>query len=650
MIKNYLNKSLLLMGLLFGTAGAWSQITTFDYTGSIETYTVPPDVSSIQIETRGAQGGNVGGEGAIMIGTFDVTPGEVLTILVGQEGGMDLGYEAGGGGGSFVANAADEPLIVAGGGGGRAYDGGVEPVWTGIDANTTTNGNNGNSADGGSPTRYGVGGIDGNGSTIAGPGGMGHAGNGGGFYTDGSGIGTCGGPGLAFLSGGAGGGGCSGGPGGFGGGANGGNAGGGGGGGYSGGGGAYHYPTNGGGGGSFNDGTDQDNSVGNTGNGQIIIEVLCEALTVTVSSEEICLGDSFNLDAEGAGDITWDGGVINGEDFTPDETGVFTYTATSDDDGDCGFTIDIEVLELPEVTASVDADEICIGESIVLTGGGADEYEWFPLDIEDGEDYTPDVGEYTYTVIGTDDETGCENIAEVDVSVYDLPEVVATITDEEICLGESVTLNGEGATTYVWDPAEEDGVEFTPDATGTTTYTVVGTDDNGCVNEADIDLTVYEALELIYVTSDEIFGSDGSIDLTVTGGSTPYTYDWDNDGTGDFDDTEDLTGLTCGTYVVVVMCDAGCTATETIEVGCQVGIEELNGLEVSVYPNPAAELVTISLEGTFNYTLSTINGDVVLNGNGFNTEEISLDEFAKGIYMINVFAGDQSTVIKLVKK
>ena len=64
----------------------------------------------------------------------------------------------------------------------------------------------------------------------------------------------------------------------------------------------------------------------------------------------------------------------------------------------------------------------------------------------------------------------------------------------------------------------------------------------------------------------------------------------------------------------------------------------------------ASDLVTISLEGTFTYTLTTVNGDVVLNGNGFNTEEVSLDELAKGIYMINVFAGDQSTVIKLVKE
>ena len=651
-LKHYLQFNLVLLCCL-GFTALHAQITTFDYTGSLQTYTVPVDVTSIQITAVGAQGGNDGGLGASMQGDFTVTPGEVLTILVGGEGQTTGGTKSGGGGGSFVADATDEPMIIAGGGGGRAWNGGGSPTFPGLDANTGESGLDGYSEEnglGGSTLRYGVGGIDGNGSTLVGAHGDPHAGNGGGFYTSGD-DGSCGTGGLSFLLGGAGGTGCSGGLGGYGGGGNGGNSGGGGGGGYSGGGGSYHNPTNGGGGGSYNEGADQVNLTGEgAGNGQIIIEVLCEALTVTVSSEEICLGDAFNLDAEGDGEISWDGGVINGEDFTPDDAGVYTYTATSDDDGDCPFTIDIEVFELPEVTASVDEDEICIGESIVLTGSGADDYEWFPLEIEDGEDYTPEVGEYTYTVIGTDDETGCENTAEVEVTVYDLPEVLATATDEEICLGESVTLNGEGAATYEWDPEEEDGVEFTPDATGTTTYTVVGTDDNGCINEADIDVTVYEALEITYTTTDEIFGSDGTIDITVTGGSTPYTYDWDNDGTGDFDDVEDLDGLTCGTYIVVVMCDAGCTATETIEVACQVSIDELNGLAVSIYPNPASDLVTISLEGTFTYTLTTVNGDVVLNGNGFNTEEVSLDELAKGIYMINVFAGDQSTVIKLVKE
>lgn len=145
-------------------------------------------------------------------------------------------------------------------------------------------------------------------------------------------------------------------------------------------------------------------------------------------------------------------------------------------------------------------------------------------------------------------------------------------------------------------------------------------------------------------------GSDGEINITVTGGNPAYTFDWDNDGTGDFDDDEDLTGLTGGTYVVVVMCDAGCSVSETITLGSQVVIDELNGLTVAVYPNPASDLVTITLDGTFNYELTTINGDVVLKGNGFNTEEISLDELESGMYMINIHAGDESTLIKLVKE
>jgi len=636
-----------------GFGSLYAQVTTYDYTGSSDTYTVPIGVTSISIECYGAEG-NVGlgagggdaGLGGYAEGELAVTPGDILNIFVGGQDGFNGGGTGGDIGGGNGGGASDvrfggvglgDRIIVGGGGGGGgstgcniAWAGGVGGAGGGL---VGTNGADSPNGGGGFGGTSGVGGLEG----IGCGGYLGSPGSDDGTGGDGQGC-CC----LTTPGGGGGGGGFV--------------VGGGGGGGSAGTVGCSGNDKGGGGGGAG--GTSNtlallaastDDGV-RSGDGQIIITILCSAIEVEVTDEEICLGQSFTLDGTGAGVITWDGGVENGEPFTPDEAGVFTYTATSDDDGDCGFTIDIEVLELPEVTASVDVDEICIGESIVLTGGGADGYEWFPIDIEDGEDYTPEVGEFTYTVIGTDVETGCENTAEVDVAVYDLPEVVATASDEEICLGESVTLNGEGAATYEWDPEEEDGVEFTPDATGTTTYTVVGTDDNGCINEADIDVTVYEALEITYTTTDEIFGSDGTIDITVTGGSTPYTYDWDNDGTGDFDDAEDITGLICGTYVVVVMCDAGCTATETIEVGCQVGIEELNGLAVSIYPNPASDLVTISLEGTFTYTLTTVNGDVVLNGNGFNTEEVSLDELAKGIYMINVFAGDQSTVIKLVKE
>lgn len=623
MKQNYLK--LFFAVLFFASASVKAQVT-FSYTGATDTYVVPMGVTTISIEAKGSKGmddgGSSGGNGATMYGEFSVSPGDVLTFYVG---GNAAGLHSGGDG-TWVENTTTGALlIIAGGGGGAAFD---KP---GTGAPTT---NEGLTTDYHPGYANGAGGVGGNGGG-AGSGAWG-TGGGGGWLSAGSG--GAGSPGGAMpcrasygttYAGGAGGG-------------------------YSGGGGVdmdSGWGTGGGGaGGSYNIGDAQANvAANNAALGQIIIDELCSAITVTVSDESICLGESFTLTGTGIGEISWDGGVVNGVAYTPAAAGVFSYTSTSDADADCGFTVAIEVLDLPEVTASVSSDEICVGETITLTGGGAVEYLWFPVDIVDGVSFVPEVGVYTYSVIGTD-VTGCENIAEVEVTVYDLPAVIATATDEEICLGESVTLNGAGASSYVWD-AEDDGVAFTPAATGTTTYTVEGTDDNGCSNSASIDITVYESLEITTTTTtDEIMGGDGEIDITVVGGNPSYTFDWDNDGTGDFDDDEDLTGLTAGTYTVVVMCDAGCTATTTVTVDSQVGIESENGVSLNVFPNPTVGVITLQFDGEFNYELTAINGERLFNGKAVNQTEISLAEFANGIYFVTIKADGYVNTVKVVKK
>jgi len=643
--------ALLILG--FSTGQLNAQVTTYDYTGSPDTWVVPVGVTSIQIECYGAQGseglgaaGGAGGLGGYSSGELTVTEGEVLNIFVGGQDGYNGGGDggligAGNGGGAsdvrFGGVTLGDRIIVAGGGGGGGSTG-CNLDWSGGDGGAgggLAGGDGEDSPNGGG----GFGGTSGSGGAegIGCGGYLGLPGSDDG--TGGNGQGCCcattpggGGGGGGYIVGGGGGGGSAGTPG-----CSGNDKGGGG----------------GGAGGTSYVGALAATTITDgirTGDGQVIITVLCDPLTVTVSDTEICLGDSFTLDAEGAGTISWDEGIENGVPFTPESSGTTTYTATSDDDGDCAYEVEITVHELPEVAITADVTEICLGESMTLDASGADVYVWDPADIEDEVAYTPaETGTLTYTVTGTDEATGCENEATIDVTVNDLPGVTATASPDVVCEGEELTLTGGGATDYTWDMGVEDGVAFTPDV-GTETYTVTGVDENGCENTASVEVTVFEGFDVTYTTTDEMTGGDGAIDIEITGGAPAFSFDWDNDGTGDFDDTEDLSGLSGGTYTVVVMDDNGCTETIVIELNSQLGIENPALAEFTVFPNPTSGFVTITGEGTFNYTLKTVKGDVLVTNTATDIETLELDDLADGVYFITVQLNDATKTFKVVKK
>jgi hypothetical protein len=81
----------------------------------------------------------------------------------------------------------------------------------------------------------------------------------------------------------------------------------------------------------------------------------------------------------------------------------------------------------------------------------------------------------------------------MDIVINPLPTVDAGV-DETICDGESVTLTASGASTYAWSPATgitpTTGPTVTANPTSTTTYTVTGTDANGCVDTDTVDVIV----------------------------------------------------------------------------------------------------------------------------------------------------------------
>jgi len=270
----------------------WLQSTSFynTYGNGYQFWTVPA-TGTYQITAAGARSGipyfSVGnlangnatpGWGAVMSGAFNLTQGQVLTLVVGQmsaNAGVGATYSStGGGGASWVVTSTNQPLLVAGGGaGGANFTSGVPNSVKGGNAVTRTSG--GSSYYGAPGGANGIGGnshVNGSGTVST----DGYdAGGGGGMYANGV-IGTganlrttvsstaSGGGGGAFIYGSIGGGvsnessyiaGIS--AGGFGGGGGAGPITGGGGGGYSGGGGTYSTSGTGidagGGGGSYLD-------------------------------------------------------------------------------------------------------------------------------------------------------------------------------------------------------------------------------------------------------------------------------------------------------------------------------------------------------------------------------------------------------------
>lgn len=135
---------------------AWKNTYLTMTVNGIQEWTVPV-TASYRIEANGAKGGDsgyspVGGNGARILGTFNLTKGDKIKILVGQIG-ANAAHDASGGGGSFVTTESNSPLIVAGGGGGGSASGyngtygSKHGQTTGTGSNTSggtyTGGNNG---------------------------------------------------------------------------------------------------------------------------------------------------------------------------------------------------------------------------------------------------------------------------------------------------------------------------------------------------------------------------------------------------------------------------------------------------------------------------------------------------------------------------
>ena len=205
--------------------------------------------------------------------------------------------------------------------------------------------------------------------------------------------------------------------------------------------------------------------------------------------------------------------------------GVYTMEAT----GACGTVSSnaalVGVFPQPMVTASTSSSQVCNGNMVTLTGGGAVSYSW-NNSVSDGVAFAPSATT-TYTVTGTD-ANNCSNTATVTVTHFNLPTVTANTSHTVLCEAEMLTLYGTGTgagnLTYTWDNGVTDDEPFASSVT--TTYTVTATDANNCSNTDEVTITVNPLpVSTINYGSGSVCNGDA---VTVT---VDNNYDYDFGGT-----------------------------------------------------------------------------------------------------------------------
>ncbi len=563
---------------------------TFNYTGSVQTWTVPPCVTSITITAAGADGGGAaGGNGAVLSGTLAVTPGQVFQINVGGSGGTGAGsggYNGGGngegansaanqsGGGGGATSMSVSPfglanrIIVAAGGGG--FGGGTTDAAGGAGGcatGTTGVASFGGGGTGGTQSAGGTGGTPwGNGNNgSSGSLGVGAAGatdgcynyapgggGGGGYYGGGSGGADC------WASGPIGGGG--------------------------GGGGSSLFPA----GVGCTPGT-------NNGPGYLTITyTVGVGIATATNTGPYCVGATIQLNASSGTSYSWTGpnsftSTLQNPTIplsTISNAGVYTVIVNN---SGCLATATTTVVinALPIVNAGND-QTVCAGTTTTLNASGATTYSW-NNGINNNVAFTQAVGNITYTVTGT--TSGCTNTDQVTVIVNPIP-VVNAGQDVSICAGSAATLTASGATTYSWSPNGQTSATLTESPILTSTYTVTGTT-LGCSSSDDVQIIILPDA-LIDAGQDVILCEGFSSLLSASGGTT---YSWDN-GIG-IGNNVSITPLLSTTYTVTGTDALGCIGTDDITITVNT-LPIINaGIDQAVC---AGSSVTLSGAGASIYT------------------------------------------------
>jgi len=345
--------------------------------------------------------------------------------------------------------------------------------------------------------------------------------------------------------------------------------------------------------------------------------------------------------SDGSIDLTVTGGTPDytylwspGGETTEDLSGLSagTYSVLVTDANGCTTTEEVIIGEPGMLSCEITEDSPVStnggsdGEATVSVVGGTPDYTylWSPGGATTAHATGLSAGNYVVTV---NDSSGCETTCDITIIEPD-PNVLScsvtqnsgvTCYDGDNGSAKVIAEGGVPPYKYLWDNSE-----VTQTATSLTAgfHTVKVTDAADVFTECEISITTPSELEASAeaegaTTYCSCYGaSDGSINLTVTGGTPDYTYLWSPGG----ETTEDLSGLSAGTYSVLVTDSNGCTTTEEVMISepGMLSCEIIQDSPASAHDANDGVATVTPLGGTPPYSYLWDNGETTAQATSLN--------------------------------
>lgn len=256
---------------------------------------------------------------------------------------------------------------------------------------------------------------------------------------------------------------------------------------------------------------------------------------------------------------------------------------------------------------------------------------------------------------------GCFDVDQVQLVVLDDPEILATGTDVS-CVGGTdgmavvAVLGGALPYTYDWSNDGPDTPDNDPSAVSglaAGTYTVTVTDGHGCTSTDQVTLSQPAATlsaTVNGVSNNLCFGAaTGAIQLTVSGGTGPYSYNWSSPAA----DVEDPVNLPAGTYTVTITDAKGCTATAMAVISQPVAPVSAvtNVVNNALCTGTGTGAATVlAAGGTPGYTYAWSNGQTTPNATGLvaGAYQVTVSDANNCAVVATVFISNPSNLVATV--